>query len=94
MKKTDHAAKAGARALSPVATAGRRQVFPGRDVLEDVPECPWICSEFDDEDSDWPEMEETSTAYAGSGHREQADDLLAPDVETEINLLLRGVSYR
>ncbi len=92
MKKTDLTAKAGSRALSSIATAGVRQVFPGRDELDDAPDSPWMCSEIDDEASDWPEAEK-GAAYAGSGCGEQTDDSLAPDVETEISLLVRGVSY-
>ena len=93
MKKTDHTGKAGSRALPPSATAALGQLCPGRDELDDLRESPWMCSQFEDETSDWPEVEK-GAVYAGSGYSEQTDESLAPDVENEINLLVRGVSYR
>ena len=92
MNKTHLTARAGASVPSRIAGAGVRESFPGRDELDDVPGSPWMHSVLIDEAGNWPE-EEGGAAYAGSGCSEQADDSLPHDVETGINLLLRGVSY-
>lgn len=92
MNKTRVTNKAASRALSHIADAGAGQ-SPDADELDDFAESSRLSSAFDDA-SDWPEDEGDGTAYLGSGYDEQTDDTLAPEVETGINLLLHGVSYR
>jgi hypothetical protein len=93
MNKTHISAKTGARTRSSIPAERARQSLLESDEFDDIADAQLLPTESDDEDSDWSEVE-TGAAHAGSRYRQQADDFLAPDVETEINLLLHGVSYR
>ena len=93
MNKAHVSSKAASRALSHIAAAAARQPDPDADEPDDFAGSSRMPAAFDDA-SDWPEQEGDGTAYLGAGYREQTDDALAPEVETGINLLLHGVSYR
>jgi hypothetical protein len=84
---------ASSRALSHIAAAGARQSVLGVEKLNDFAESPRMPPALDDA-SDWPEQEGDGAAYLGSRYSEHTDDALAPEVESGINLLLHGVSYR
>ena len=96
MNKSHLTAKAGTRARSSVAAAPVRQSLLELDDEELVDvrdDDPWMPTAIlDEEESDWTDDEEEQRA-AGPGFRRQARDFLAPD-ESELNLLLHGVSYR
>ncbi len=91
MAKTHLTAKTGSPAVSPMDAARVRQSAPK---LDQAPESPLMRSAFDDEACDWADESGDDAACRWVGYSEQADRLLAPDVETEISLLLHGVSYR
>jgi len=91
MNKSQLTAKAPRSAL-PVARVHHSLLEPDVD-LDEVRDDPWqpaAILEYDE--SDW--SDDDTDAHASPRYRREAYETLAPEVESELNLLLHGMSYR
>lgn len=96
MNKSHPTTRSGTRARSTVAAASARESLLelDDDEIEEMCDDPSLpVAILDAEESDWSPDDEDDHG-ARPSYRREAREFLAPEDESELNLLLHGVSYR